>query len=178
MTVLDLGGTPASWDLAPVRPRAITVVNLARQESNDPAVTVVHSDACELPQDLIEQRFDLVYSNSLLEHVGGHVQRKKLAATIREMAPRHWVQTPYRYFPIEPHWLFPGFQWLPYSAKIAVSLRWNRGHIQTHTRAEAEEQVNEIDLVGIEQMHDYFLDSEIWRERFGGFVKSLVAIKV
>jgi hypothetical protein len=177
MRVLDLGGTPASWTMAPVKPAAVTTVNLAAVEPDDPTVTSIQGNACDLPVALRAERFDLVYSNSVLEHVGGHVPRQRLADNVHAMADRHWVQTPYRYFPIEPHWLFPGIQWLPYSARIAVSLRWNRGHVQTHTRAQAEEQVNEIDLVGIEQMRMYFPESTIWYERFAGLVKSLVAVK-
>jgi hypothetical protein len=177
MRVLDLGGTPTAWALAPVKPAAVTTVNLKALESDDPTVNAIEGDACDLPATLRGQRFDLVFSNSLLEHVGGHVPRQRLAANIHAMADRHWVQTPYRYFPIEPHWLFPGIQWLPYSARVAVSLRWNRGNVVTRTRAMAEKQVNEIDLVGIQQMRMYFSDSTIWYERFAGLVKSLVAIK-
>lgn len=121
--------------------------------------------------------FDLVFSNSLLEHVGGHPQRQKMADNIHRLADRHWVQTPYRYFPIEPHWVFPGFQWLPYEAQVQISLRWNRGHVRTYSRDEAEDIVDEIDLVGISQMRRYFPSSTIWYERFAGLVKSLVAIR-
>ena len=32
--------------------------------------------------------------------------------------PKSVVQIPYRYFPIEPHWLFPGLQFLPQRARI------------------------------------------------------------
>ena len=177
MRVLDLGGTPTSWRQAPVRPAALTVVNLLPLGSDDPALRVVQANACELPYGLRREKFDLVYSNSLLEHVGGHVQRQRLADVVHQCAGRHWVQTPYRYFPIEPHWLFPGIQWLPYSARIMLSQRWNRGHVKTYTRAEAEVQVNEIDLVGIAQMRMYFPESTIWYERFAGLVKSLVAIR-
>lgn len=177
MRVLDLGGTPMSWRTAPVRPAALTIVNLVPQESDDSALKVVQANACELPDELRGENFDLVYSNSLLEHLGGHVQRQRLVDNVHHCADRHWVQTPYRYFPVEPHWLFPGFQWLPYSARIAVSQRWNRGCVKTYTRAEAEVQVNEIDLVGIAQMRMYFPDSTVWCERFAGLVKSLVAIR-
>lgn len=177
MRVLDLGGTPMSWLLAPVRPAALTVINLLPLASDDPTLRVVRANACELPDGLRREKFDLVYSNSLLEHVGGHVQRQRLVDNVHQCADRHWVQTPYRYFPIEPHWLFPGIQWLPYSARIMLSQNWNRGHVKTYTRAEAEVQVNEIDLVGIAQMRMYFPNSTIWYERFAGLVKSLVAIR-
>jgi hypothetical protein len=177
MRVLDLGGTPESWQLAPVRPRAVTTVNLMPAESENPGVTAIQADACDLPSSVTDDHFDLVFSNSLLEHVGGHAQRQRLADYVHTLADRHWIQTPYRYFPIEPHWLFPGMQWLPYEARIQVSLNWNRGHIRTHTREEAREQVDEIELVGISQMRGYFPSSVIWYERFAGLVKSLVAIQ-
>jgi hypothetical protein len=177
MRVLDLGGTPESWQLAPVRPKALTTVNLEPLESWSPQITAIQGDACDLPNSVARDHFDLVFSNSVLEHVGGHVGRQRLVDNVHSLADRHWVQTPYRYFPIEPHWLFPGLQWLPYEARVQVSLRWNRGHIRTHTRAEAQDQVDEIDLLGISQMRRYFPASVIWYERFAGLIKSLVAIQ-
>jgi hypothetical protein len=177
MRVLDLGGTPESWQLAPVRPKALTTVNLEPLESWSPQITAIQGDACDLPNSVARDHFDLVFSNSVLEHVGGHIGRQRLVDNIHSLADRHWVQTPYRYFPIEPHWLFPGLQWLPYEARVQVSMRWNRGHIRTHTRAEAQDQVDEIDLLGISQMRRYFPASVIWYDRFAGLIKSLVAIQ-
>lgn len=177
MRVLDLGGTPESWNLASVKPKALTVVNLMPLEADAPGTVVIQGDACDLPTSVISDRFDLVYSNSLLEHVGGHIQRQRLADNIHTLADQHWVQTPYRYFPVEPHWLFPGLQWLPYEARVQISMRWNRGQIRTHTRAQAQNRVDEIDLVGISQMRRYFPSSQLWYERFAGMVKSLVAIR-
>jgi hypothetical protein len=177
MRVLDLGGTPESWQLAPARPKALTTVNLEPLESWSPQITAIQGDACDLPNSVARDHFDLVFSNSVLEHVGGHVGRQRLVDNVHSLADRHWVQTPYRYFPIEPHWLFPGLQWLPYEARVQVSMRWNRGHIRTHTRAEAQDQVDEIDLLGISQMRRYFPASVIWYERFAGLIKSLVAIQ-
>nr|WP_231991706.1 class I SAM-dependent methyltransferase [Mycobacterium ulcerans] len=177
MRVLDLGGTPESWRLAPVRPTAVTTVNLLPIESQITGITAIQGDACLLPSTIANDHFDLVFSNSLLEHVGGHVRRQRLADNVHRLADRHWVQTPYRYFPIEPHWLFPGIQWLPYEARVQISMRWNCGYIRTHTREEAQEQVDELDLIGIAQMRRYFPSSLIWYERFAGLIKSLVAIK-
>jgi hypothetical protein len=177
MRVVDLGGTPESWRLAPVKPMALTIVNLSPLTSDQEEVNIVQADACDLPAAVRRERFDLVFSNSLIEHVGGHPQRQRLADTIHGLADRHWVQTPYRYFPIEPHWLLPGMQSLPYEARVQLSLHWNRGHIRTYTREAAENKVDEIDLLSISQMRRYFPTSMIWYERFAGLVKSLVAIR-
>lgn len=177
MRVLDLGGTPESWQLAPVLPKSVTTLNLLPQESAAEGIITIQGEACDLPSAFASDHFDLVYSNSLLEHVGGHARRQRLADNIHSLADRHWVQTPYRYFPIEPHWLFPGMQWLPYEARVQISMHWNRGHIRTYTREEAQEQVDEIDLIGISQMRRYFPSSIIWYERVAGLIKSLVAIQ-
>ncbi|MFY2859131.1 methyltransferase domain-containing protein [Mycobacterium sp. THU-M104] len=177
MRVLDLGGTPESWRLAPVRPASVTTVNLLAPDSVTEGVIAIQGDACDPPRAVAQDRFDLVYSNSVLEHVGGHTQRQRFADNVHALADRHWVQTPYRYFPIEPHWLFPGMQWLPYEARVQVSMRWNRGHVRTYTREDAQEQVDEIDLIGISQMRRYFPTSAIWYERFVGLIKSLVAVQ-
>ncbi len=175
MTVLDLGGTPNYWANVPVQPGHVTCVNLDPQYTSEvPWIEHVVGDVCEPPAG----EFDLVVSNSLLEHVGGHQPRLRLAEVVRSSAERYWVQTPYRYFPIEPHWLFPGMQWLPYHARVEVSLRWSFSHVQTSTREAAENRVNEIDLVGIDQMRGYFPDATLWYERFAGLVKSIVAIRV
>ncbi|MBY0441675.1 MAG: class I SAM-dependent methyltransferase [Mycobacteriaceae bacterium] len=177
MRVLDLGGTPDSWRLAPVLPKSVTTVNLLPLASSAAGITAIHADVCDLPSAVTSERFDLVFSNSLLEHLGGHARRQQFVDHVHSLADRHWVQTPYRYFPVEPHWLFPGMQWLPYEVRVQISMRWNRGHIRTYTRADAQEQVDEIDLIGIAQMRRYFPSSIIWYERFAGLVKSLVAIR-
>ncbi|HEX4060865.1 MAG TPA: UDP-N-acetylmuramoyl-tripeptide--D-alanyl-D-alanine ligase [Streptosporangiaceae bacterium] len=50
------------------------------------------------------RHYDLVFSNSLIEHVGGHERRERFADTVHQLSGAYWVQTPYRYFPVEPHW--------------------------------------------------------------------------
>ena len=110
MRILDLGGTIESWLRSPVRPKQITVINLddpTTGEFNN--IVALKGDACRASDVLAESNteldFDLVFSNSLIEHVGGHQRRCDLAREIRKLAPRRWIQTPYRYFPIEPHWV-------------------------------------------------------------------------
>ncbi|MCI4673448.1 class I SAM-dependent methyltransferase [Candidatus Mycolicibacterium alkanivorans] len=176
MEVLDLGGTPDYWESAPLKPKHVTLVNL-RSLPNTDSVNAVCGDACAPPDNVIGRNYDLVVSNSLIEHVGGHAQRVRLADVIHGAARHHWVQTPYRYFPIEPHWLFPGLQFLPFSARVGITTRWKSGHRFTRNRQQAIDSVHEVDLIGITQMADYFPDSAIWREKFGGLVKSIVAIR-
>jgi hypothetical protein len=178
MRVLDLGGTPDYWLGAPQRPRAVTVVNLLPYPGHRAEfVTAVQGDACDLPPGVDRSGYDLVVSNSLIEHVGGHAQRLRLADTIHRAADRHWVQTPYRYFPVEPHWLFPGLQFLPFPVRVQVTMRWPLGHFHTHDFSKATESVHEVELLGRSHMRSYFPDSELWLERMAGLPKSMVAIR-
>src|SRR5690349_17946278 len=117
MSVIDLGGRASSWVKAPVRPKHVHIVNLegetGLEEGELPSwAEVDFGDACDLPSTILSRRYDLVYCNSVLEHVGGHERRMRLAEAVHKLAGSHWVQTPYRYFPIEPHFVAPGLQFL------------------------------------------------------------------
>ncbi len=145
MRVLDLGGTAVSWRTSGVRPGSVTLVNLDHAE--DPAeawMDLVRSDACGGGFG----KYDLVFSNSLMEHLGGHTRRQQFADVIAESAPRWWVQTPYRYFPIEPHWVFPGFQFLPFRTRIMISQHWGIGNMPAAgDAAEAADLVASVDFI-------------------------------
>lgn len=172
MTVVDLGGTPQFWRKVERRPAHVTCINLDPHETpSESWMTFIQGDACQP----VDGHFDLAVSNSVIEHVGGHDQRRRFADVVHRAADRHWVQTPYRYFPIEPHWVFPGFQFLPMRAAMTVSQHWPYG--RRSTPESAWEDVASVELVGISDMRGYFPDSQIWAERLGGLVKSLVAIK-
>ncbi|MEX2622930.1 MAG: class I SAM-dependent methyltransferase [Acidimicrobiia bacterium] len=174
MSVIDLGGTTEFWKAASLKPANLVIVNLEAL-APAPDIETLRADACALAG--FNRTFDLVFSNSLLEHVGGWQRRLQLAEVIHRLAPNHSIQTPYRYFPIEPHWLFPGFQFLPLAARVAVARRWRIAHQQPRSRREAIEQIAQVDLVGRTEMSHLFPDSEILIERFAGLPKSLVAVK-
>lgn len=179
MRVLDLGGTTLSWINAPVRPREVVVVNLQPQHSDLDWITALLADACALPGTVTGQHFDLAYSNSVIEHVGGHARRVAFATAIRNAAVRYWVQTPYRYFPIEPHWLFPGFQFLPLAARAALTRTWKLGNRRAPRRPldAAVAKVLDVELLSMTEMRHYFPDSRVLTETFLGLPKSLIALK-
>ncbi len=174
MRVLDLGGTPRYWRAAPVKPQHVTVVNLIAEPADEQWIDSVEGDVLTL--DLGEQ-FDLVVSNSLIEHIVGITPRRQLIETIDRHAPRHWVQTPNKYFPVEPHWLFPFMQFLPRQTRITIAQRWKFGHIRAATREEAKQEVDGVELLGPQSMKSYFPDSDLWVERAFGLPKSLVAVR-
>lgn len=177
MRVLDLGGLPSFWTGHTPRPEAVTTVNLEDAEPGVPWITHVVGDACDPGSAVRDERFDLVVSNSVLEHVGGYHRRRQLAEVVLKAADRHWVQTPNRYFPVEPHYLAPGWQFLPVPARAAVLRRWPLAHGRPTDRLDALDNVLSTELVCRAELRMLFPHSEIWAERMLGLAKSLVAIR-
>jgi hypothetical protein len=175
MRVLDLGGTVKHWETSPIRPKSVVVVNLLPESSDIDWITAVQGDACEPPPLVREAEFDLVYSNSLIEHLGGHARRCHFASVVHAIASHHWVQTPYRYFPIEPHWLFPGLQFLPQRARAWAIRRWPLSPAWPNPE-QALRDVLEVELVSKTEMKYYFPGSEVLNERVLGLTKSIIAV--
>jgi hypothetical protein len=178
MSVIDLGGTVEAWQRASLRPALVHVVNLEEPPADVPAwIEADQADACNLPDHIARRHYDLVFSNAVIEHVGGHAQRLRFADAVHRLAPRHWIQTPYRYFPIEPHWLFPGFQFLPLAARAEVSRYWPLVHVQSASHAEGVNAALSVDLLSRTEMARYFPDSTLRYEKMMGLIKSLIAVQ-
>lgn len=177
MRVLDLGGTTLWWTRSPVRPRSVTVINLKEPGEGLPWLRTIMGDACDAPDLVGDERFDVVVSNSLIEHLGGHLQRARFADIVRSIAPHYAVQTPYRYFPIEPHWVFPGMQFLPVSVRNWLAPRWPLGHTCGWPSADARDEVMFIELLSLTDMRTYFPDARIEWERFAALPKSMTAFR-
>jgi hypothetical protein len=181
MRVLDLGGTASSWLEGDVRPARLTVVNLpaeavraSHQADDVPWIDVVAGNACETGTSW--GRFDLVYSNSVIEHVGGHEQRRRFADTVHRHADAHWVQTPYRYFPIEPHYRLPFIQHLPVSAGAKMMRAWPYAAVSEAQRQDPVADLLTIELLSFSEMRHYFPASVVIRESFLGLPKGLIAV--
>jgi hypothetical protein len=179
MSVVDIGGRVESWLRAPVTPKHVHVINLEEQPSELPDwAEVDYADACALPERLASRRYDLVFSNSVIEHVGGHERRLRFAETIRSLGDAYWVQTPYRYFPVEPHWVAPGMQFTPVALRTMLARRWPLAHTKAPNREAALDAVLWTELLDRTQMRHYFPDATLRAERVAGLTKSLIAVRV
>jgi len=164
--ILDIGGTAAYWHALPgLYGRddfEITVINLSDREFDNANLRVRKGDACHLPQ-FADSSFDVVHSNSVIEHVGLWPEMQRMAAEVRRLAPRYFVQTPNYWFPIEPHYKLPLIQFLPSPIRSRVRDKVWPGH--------------SIELIAARQMRKLFPDAKVERERFCGLTKSLIAVK-
>ena len=121
--------------------------------------------------------FDLVISKSVIGHVGGHYRRQAFAETVLRFADHHWVQTPYRYFPLDAFFLFPGLMSLPAAMRAQVSLHWPFGTRRAKTHREAVGLVLDVEFLSKTELRYYFPESDIWSERLAGLTKSIVAVR-
>ena len=123
-----------------------------------------------------DRAFDVVFSNSVIEHVGGPNEQRRMAEEIRRVGKRYFVQTPNRNFPIEPHFLFPFYQFLPNTLQVwllrSFDLGWFR---RTPDPARARRAISGIRLLGYREVSRLFPEAEIYEEKFLGLTKSFVA---
>lgn len=174
MSVVDLGGRPSTWQQLPVRPRRVVCVNFERHPG-DVGITCVEGDVCDTGSIRGLGSFDLAFSNSTIEHVGGHARRCQFAETVRSAAPNYWVQTPSRYCPVEPHAVFPAYQFLPVRLRRAVGRGWPLSRLGTD--GDLLEEILNIELLSVIELRYYFPDARLWKERLAGVTKSLVAYR-
>ncbi|MCP9485529.1 MAG: class I SAM-dependent methyltransferase [Gaiellaceae bacterium MAG52_C11] len=78
-----------------------------------PSIRYIQGNAAELPFE--DASFDVVYSNAVIEHVGGIDAQRRFVAEALRVAPRAFVTTPNRWFPVEVHTRLPLVHWLPES---------------------------------------------------------------
>jgi SAM-dependent methyltransferase len=83
-----------------------------------PHIAYVQGDACALP--FTDAQFDIVYSNAVIEHVGGRERQRQLVSESLRVGRRAFVTTPNRRFPIEVHTRLPLVHWLPDRASHRV----------------------------------------------------------
>ncbi len=179
-TVLDVGGTPLNWTLARVRPR-LTIVNMPRaRESAGDSVAWVSADGRMLP--FPDQSFDVVFSNSVIEHVGDSASQRRFAAEIARVGRGYWVQTPNRRFPVEPHLLMPFLHFLPGPWQAAIIRRFSIWELLARPDRDQkdfyiEHYLRDVRLLDARALRALFPDGRLIRERVGGLTKSLIAVK-
>jgi hypothetical protein len=178
--VLDIGGTPDCWDLLDVRPR-VTLLNTPRAGAELAAAAEwVAGDGRRLP--FRDQSFDIVFSNSVIEHVGDAESQQRFAREVARVGRAYWVQTPDRRFPVEQHLLTPFLHWLPAGWQRAIAPRftvWSALVRVTPDRRRfyIEHYLKDVRLLDAGQVGALFPGARVERERMWGVSKSLIAVR-
>jgi hypothetical protein len=180
LSILDIGGTTEFWEnrgWADADGIHITLVNLVEGDRRYENIVPTVGDATDL-SEYDDNSFDLVFSNSVIEHLFSLRQQEAMAKEVRRLAPAYWIQTPNFWFPMEPHFLVPGWQFAPERLRVEILARRSVGWAgHTPDRAKAEELIREVRLLRRCELERMFSDATIVPERFGGLVKSWTAVR-
>ena len=164
--ILDVGGYPEFWAETNFE-APITTLNLHPVEV-PPAlqhrITATTGDGTRLPFN--DGEFDIVFSNSVIEHLGSYEAQQHFAKEIRRVGKAYWVQTPAMEFPVEPHFLAPFIHWLPRGAQRRMARHFTGwGLITKPSKQTIENFLDEIRLLKYRQMKELFPDGQIMVEK-------------
>jgi len=173
--ILDVGGTENTW-LGTGYEKNVTLLNISFKTERNPDFNYIVGDACNM-QNIADKQFDVVFSNSVIEHVGKGKEQSEFAKEVKRVGKKYWVQTPNKHFPIEPHFLFPFFQHLPENLQLWVGLRWKYSHLKRNNE-NIPEELSRLKLLSKSEFSKLFSEATILEEKFWGLTKSLIAYKV
>jgi hypothetical protein len=180
LRIIDVGGTENYWQKMGFLVEEgveVSIVNLSQSSTNFKNLKSYAGDARNLSQ-FKSNTFDIAFSNSVIEHVGNFNDQQSMVNEMRRLAPRLYLQTPSRYFPLEPHFLFPFFQFLPVRARVWLLMHFQLGwYPRFSDRKLATETAKSIRLMTYNELRILFPMANIYREKFLGFTKSFVVVE-
>lgn len=193
--VLDVGGTANTWTNESVTSESVasestTSTSTASKSANstsfpvtllnildygkqsNPRFTPIVGDATAMP--FPNRSFDIVFSNSVIEHVETWEKQQAFAHEVRRVGDYIWIQTPARSFPIEAHLWALWIQYLPKKLQHRI-VQWTpRGLVQPHI---VHQIVEEVRLLTHREMKELFPDCVILEEKLLGLTKSYIAVR-
>ncbi len=185
LNVLDLGGSAGYWQRLGfdwMRAHGVKVMcvnydesELPRGASGDIPIKLEIGDARALTRHA-DNSFDLVHSNSVIEHVGRWADMVAFASETRRLAPAYYVQTPYFWFPVDPHFFrVPFFHWLPVGVRAKLLKRFKVGWAKPSGDINrAMTSVQSSDILDRTQFRALFPDGRHRFEWAGPLPKSMI----
>lgn len=179
--ILDIGGTCHFWEtsVGAMDPDRVhmTLLNLEPTRLPDHAVafSALVGNALDLP--FRDEAFDIVFSNSVIEHMGSREGQQRMADEVRRVGKRFYIQTPSLWFPLEPHSHIPGFQFWPRLLR-AVAIRTGTVHYfpGKPTLRDCLTVSDSTILLTRKGVQALFPAAHIYTERLFGIVKSYTAV--
>ncbi len=175
--ILDVGGYSCNWGHIPI-PSPITFLNTEYPDGWRVTAGRFVSEVGDGRQmRFADQSFEIVYSNSVIEHVGTYEDQKRFAAEINRVGKRIFLQTPNRWFFVEPHFLALFVHYLPWPiAKRLLRVCSLRGLLRGGDNKNLRALAEELRFVSHRELKEFFPNCEIYREKCLGFTKSFIVI--
>jgi hypothetical protein len=171
-TVLDMGGGALNWTMISERPH-LTILDVYEHSNKAEWATYIVGDGCRT--GFPSAAFDIVFSNSVIEHVGGEDRQKEFAAECMRCGRGFFVQTPNKWFPLDTHTLLPFAHWLP-QRFFRRFLRFAPRFIFFKSDPGDMNDFANMRLLSRRDMEELFPGAEIIEEKFCGLTKSLIAV--
>ncbi len=175
--ILDVGGTSYFWKNSTLLSHPglrITLLNLYPVETSHPAIHAVQGDATDM-REFETGSFDLVFSNSVIEHLYTLELQQKMASEILRVGKSYFIQTPDVYFPIEAHYALPFAQYYPKAFLHFVLTQTKLSRMKKWSSAEASQYIAEIRLLNAQEMKALFPGASLLKEKVLGLTKSITA---
>ena len=179
LRILDVGGTNEFWENRGWAGRPdvqIVTVNLLPNEQLHQNIKSIVGEATDLAQ-FDDHSFDIAFSNSVIEHPQTYEKQSRMASEMQRVGKALWVQTPNWWFPMEPHFLVPGWQWMPFRLRVAILRRRHCGWTGPYSDpVRAQEAVAGVRLLTRNELKTMFPGAALIAERFCGMVKSWTVV--
>ena len=175
--ILDVGGTDYFWkgsQILNIPEVKIILLNLHLEPSSHPQIESLIGDATQMTE-FEDQSFDLIFSNSVIEHLYTFENQKLMAQEIIRLGKKYYIQTPNKYFPIEAHYALPFAQWLPKKFILEVLTKTPLSRLKRWERNQAQQYLDEIRLLDESEMRKLFPGCTIFKEKVLGLTKSITA---
>ncbi len=176
--ILDVGGFPQFWASLSVD---CNITILRPEPYSLPAefsgrFDVVVGDGTRL--NFTDGAFDIVFSNSVIEHVGDSQKQAGFASETQRVGRGYWVQTPAQEFFMEPHLITPFIHWFPKNIQKLIIPRFTVWALLAKNPQEQELD----DLLGVRMLtkadiQRLFPHGTILVEKCLGIPKSYVAYR-
>ena len=175
--ILDVGGAAYFWKTSALLSHPgvrITLLNFQLEETSHPSLHSVQGNATDM-SEFKNGHFDLVFSNSVIEHLYTLEQQKKMASEIRRVGKSYFIQTPNVYFPIEAHYALPFAQYYPKAFLHFILTQTKLSRLKKWSSAEANQYIAEIRLLNSQEMKALFPGTSLLKEKVLGLTKSITA---
>lgn len=179
LRILDVGGETAFWENRGWAGRSgirVFSLNLEPEKQRHDNIEPLAGNAADLSQ-FGDSSFDIAFSNSVIEHLFTFENQRRMASEMRRVGKAFWVQTPNFWFPVEPHFHIPGWQWMPVELRISMIRRWRCGwRGPCADPSHARNLVQEIRLLCENELRLLFPGATLIPERVYGLIKSWTAV--
>lgn len=179
VSILDIGGTYNFWkNLGDLRGQSLNITLVNLKESNIPENVVgFHAKVADVRDEKFDfSSTDVLFSNSVIEHLGSKRAMQKFAMTIRASGKPYCIQTPSLWFPLEPHCRILFFQFFPRWFRAFLIRNFSINYFpKATTYRECLDVSDSTILLSKKELKCLFPESTIMVERFLGIPKSYSA---